>query len=414
MMDVTGFFEKMLASSRIFKNKEVLRHSYTPENLPHRNEQIESLASILVSALKGETPSNVMIYGKTGTGKTATVRFVGRELEKTGERLNIPCYVCYINCEIIDTQYRVLATLARMFDRNIPMTGWPTDQVYSEFRMAIDSKDQTLIIVLDEIDKLVRKGDEILYNLSRINSELDRARVSLIGISNDVRFTEYLDPRVRSSLGEEELVFPPYDATQLRDILAQRAEIAFYDGVLDDNVIPLCSALAAQEHGDARKALDLLRVSGEIAEKENSEVVEAKHVRMAIEKIENDHVIEVIRTLPTQSKLVLFGMVLLSRRGSKEFTTGEVYDVYRQLCRRVGMDILTQRRISDLISELDLLGIVNTVIVSKGRYGRTREITLNVQRNVIANVVLEDFRLRTLSKVDLQYQAKLDSITSQV
>ncbi len=413
-MDVTGFFEKMLASSRIFKNKEVLRHSYTPENLPHRNEQIESLASILVSALKGETPSNVMIYGKTGTGKTATVRFVGRELEKTGERLNIPCYVCYINCEIIDTQYRVLATLARMFDRNIPMTGWPTDQVYSEFRMAIDSKDQTLIIVLDEIDKLVRKGDEILYNLSRINSELDRARVSLIGISNDVRFTEYLDPRVRSSLGEEELVFPPYDANQLRDILAQRAEIAFYDGVLDDNVIPLCSALAAQEHGDARKALDLLRVSGEIAEKENSEIVEARHVRMAIEKIENDHVVEVIRTLPTQSKLVLFGMVLLSRRGSREFTTGEVYDVYRQLCRRVGMDILTQRRISDLISELDLLGIVNTVIVSKGRYGRTREITLNVQRNVVASVVLEDFRLRSLSKVDLQYQAKLDSITSQV
>ena len=414
MMDVTGFFEKMLVSSRIFKNKEVLRHSYTPENLPHRDEQIESLASILVSALKGETPSNVMIYGKTGTGKTATVRFVGRELEKTGERLNIPCYVCYINCEIIDTQYRVLATLARMFDRNIPMTGWPTDQVYSEFKMAVDSKDQTLIIVLDEIDKLVRKGDEILYNLSRINSELSRARVSLIGISNDVRFTEYLDPRVRSSLGEEEIVFPPYDANQLRDILAQRAEMAFYDGVLDDSVIPLCAALAAQEHGDARKALDLLRVSGEIAEKENSEVVEARHVRMAIDKIENDHVMEVIRTLPTQSKLILFGMVLLSRRGSREFTTGEVYDVYRQLCRRVGMDVLTQRRISDLISELDLLGIVNTVIVSKGRYGRTREITLNVSRDVIASVVLEDFRLRTLSKVDLQYQAKLDSITSQV
>ncbi len=414
MVDVNDFFEKMLSSSRIFKNKEVLRHSYTPESLPHRKEQIENLASVMVSALKGETPSNIMIYGKTGTGKTATVKFVGRELEKTGERLNIPCYVCYINCEIIDTQYRVLATLARMFERNVPMTGWPTDQVYSEFKMAIDTKDQTLIIVLDEIDKLVKKGDEILYSLSRINSELDRARVSIIGISNDLKFTDYLDPRVRSSLGEEEIVFPPYDASQLRDILAQRAERAFYDNILDDSVIPLCAALAAQEHGDARKALDLLRVSGEIAERENADRVEASHVRTAIEKIEKDHVFEVIRTLPIQSKLILFGMVLLARKGLREFTTGEVYDVYRHLCRKLSMDVLTQRRISDLISELDLLGIVNTVIVSKGRYGRTREITLNVPKETVSGVVLDDFRLRQLAKVDLPYQTRLDGITTLI
>ncbi len=395
-----NIFESLMSSPRIFRNRDVLRHSYTPDHLPHRSEQIEELASILVPALKGETPSNIFIYGKTGTGKTATVKYVGRQLEEMGKKLGVHCYVHYLNCERIDTQYRVLATLAKVLGRNVPMTGWPTDQVYDEVRSAIDSRDQTIVIVLDEIDKLVRKGDEVLYNLSRINGELERARVSIIGISNDLKFKNFLDPRVLSSLSEEELIFPPYNAEQLQDILMQRAELAFYDGVLEDDVIPYCAALAAQEHGDARKALDLLRVSGEIAEKEGAEKITREHVKMAVRKIETDHVVEAVRTLPAQSKVLLYGMIILTESGIRKFTTGEVYAIYKNLCKKVGMDCLTQRRVSDLIAELDMLGIINSIIISKGRYGRTREIRLDVPIDPIKEVLLEDYRLSTLAGVE--------------
>jgi len=395
-----NIFESLMSSPKIFRNRDVLRHSYTPEHLPHRSEQIEELASILVPALKGETPSNIFIYGKTGTGKTATVRYVGRQLEEMGKKLKIYCYVHYLNCERIDTQYRVLATLAKVLGRNVPMTGWPTDQVYDEVKNAIDSRDQTVIIVLDEIDKLVRKGDEVLYNLSRINGELERARVSIIGISNDLKFKNFLDPRVLSSLSEEELIFPPYNAEQLQDILSQRAELAFYEGVLDDDVIPYCAALAAQEHGDARKALDLLRVSGEIAEKEGAEKITREHVKEAVRKIETDHIVEAVRTLPTQSKALLYGMIVLTESGVRKFTTGEVYTVYKSLCKKIGIDCLTQRRISDLISELDMLGIINSIVISKGRYGRTREIRLDVPIEPIRKVLLEDYRLSSLAETE--------------
>ncbi len=395
-----NIFEDILTSPKIFKNRDVLRHTYTPDDLPHRDEQIRTLASILAPALRGETPSNVLIYGKTGTGKTATVKFVGRQLEEMSRKLNVRCMVHYINCELIDTQYRVLASLANALGRNVPMTGWPTDQVYEEVKKALDMREQTVIIVLDEIDKLVKKGDEALYNLSRINSELERGRVSIIGISNDLKFKNYLDPRVISSLSEEEIIFPPYNAEQLKDILEQRAKLAFYDGVLDDEVIPYCAALAAQEHGDARKALDLLRVSGEIAEKENADKVTKEHVKKAVKKIESDHIAEAVRTLPTQSKILLFGMVLLTESGYRKFTTGEVYAVYKNLCRRIGMDVLTQRRISDLISELDMLGIINSIVISKGRYGRTREIKLDVPVDDVKRVILEDYRLEGLERVE--------------
>ena len=404
---INGIFEDMLMHATIFENREVLRSTYTPDYLPHRNDQVKGLATILVSALRGETPSNILIYGKTGTGKTAVAKHVGRELEKTSETHGIPCVVVYINCEVVDTQYRLLASIARHFEKDIPMTGWPTDQVYTELKSGLDQDKRIAIIILDEIDKLVCKGDDVLYNLTRINSDLKKSKVSLIGVTNDLKFTEFLDPRVKSSLGEEEIIFPPYDANQIRDILNQRAQMAFKPQVLEETVIPLCAAYAAQEHGDARRALDLLRVSGEIAERIKSNKVLEAHVKQAQEKIEIDRIVEVVRTLPSQSKLVLLSVVLLGYNGDSNLTTGEAYNIYKQMCRLIGIEILTQRRVTDLISELDMMGILNATVVSKGRYGRTKEISLSVPSESTKRVLFEDYRLKPLEDFRPPNQTKL-------
>ncbi len=462
-----GLFDDLLSGEPIFENKEVLRPSYTPHELPHRNDQINRMATILVSALRGETPSNILIYGKTGTGKTASAKFVSQELESTSQKYDVPCEVEYINCEVTDTQYRVLAQLANTFieenqaviadrldrferlrttasddatdassvlagtefddldeldDRiatletdaaemeEVPMTGWPTDRVYSTFFEAVDYHERVVVIMLDEIDKLVEKsGDDTLYNLSRMNSELDRSRISIMGISNDLKFTDFLDPRVKSSLGEEEIVFPPYDANQLRDILQHRADTAFKPDALTDDVIPLCAAFAAQEHGDARRALDLFRTAGELAERSQAEVVAETHVRQAQDKIELDRVVEVVRTLPTQSKIVLFAVILLEKNGVHSINTGEVFNIYKRLCEEIDADVLTQRRVTDLISELDMLGIVNAVVVSKGRYGRTKEMGLSVPVQETEAVLLSDSRLGDIENAQPFVQARFDN-----
>lgn len=401
---IRGIFESLLDKEPLFKNKDVMRHSYTPTKLPHREPEVENLASVLVSSLKGETPSNMLIYGKSGTGKTIVTKFVCDLLLNTSQkRDNLhDISIGYVNCKVVDTQYRILANLIKQFseETRIPFTGWPTDKVYKTFLKSIDGKKQCVVVILDEIDKLVRRqGDDTIYNLTRINSELKNAKVSIIGISNDLRFVDYLDARVQSSLGSEELVFTPYNAAQLEDILTQRAKIGFEPDVVDEFVIPLCAALAAREHGDARKALDLLRTSGEVAERERAEKVTEAHVRQANEKIEKDTVIEAVRTLPIQSKVVLYSVITLEEdSGGKLLNTGGVFEVYNKFCKNIALDSLTQRRISDLISELNDLGILNTKVVSKGRYGRTKEIKLDLSPVGLKAVLEENNRIKELVK----------------
>ncbi|RLF24505.1 MAG: cell division control protein Cdc6 [Thermoprotei archaeon] len=386
-------FERML-SSRIFRNREVLRPDHVPDELPHREEQILKLGAILAPALKGARPSNVFIYGQTGTGKTAVAKYVLRRLKaKAGDKV----ITAYVNCREADTNYRVLADLCSFLDIHVPFTGLSTAEVLRRFIKGLDRKGKLMIAVLDEIDALVKKsGDAVLYHLTRINASLERSRLSIIGITNDLKFTEYLDARVKSSLGEEELVFPPYTYEELKDILDMRAQEAFHEGVLEEGVIPLCAAIAAKEHGDARKALDLLRVAGEIAEREGATKVTEEHVRKARRELEKDRVVDVLRTLPLHSKLVLLSVYRLEKLRIREITTGEIYNLYKELCKALGLDPLTQRRVSDLISELDMLGILNARVISRGRYGRTRRIRLGISERSLKEGLMEDPSVRGL------------------
>jgi cell division control protein 6 len=371
-------FDDFLNRAPHFTRKDALQDTYTPSQVPHRAEQINQLAQILVSALRGEKPSNVFLYGKTGTGKTLVSRYVGEELEKKAAAQNMALKMCYINCKLdkINTAYRLFARFLAEFGEEVPPTGLPTHEVYTQFLNTMNKRKGIFILILDEIDSL--DDTDILYNLSRINTELKNSRVSIIGISNDLSFTNNLDPRIKSSLSEEELVFPPYNANQISDILTQRAELALQKNILDSSVIPKCAALAAQEHGDARRALDLLRVACEIAERKGSQKIESVHVDDAQKKLDIDRVVEVVKTQPRQSQLVLHSIIYLTDLNKEDIGTGDVYEVYQTFCKQTGLSPLTQRRVSDLISELDMLSLINSSVISMGRYGRTRKIKLEI------------------------------------
>ncbi|MEM4605475.1 MAG: ORC1-type DNA replication protein [Candidatus Pacearchaeota archaeon] len=391
--ELSNIFNLALSSS-LFKNKSVLQSSYTPSTIPHREKQIEQIASILAPSLRGEKVSNLFVYGKTGTGKTLSILYVRDELLKKAREVNTDLRIEYLNCKlrkVSDTEYRILAALIEELGGKVPSTGLPTQQVYNKFVELVDSKKQLIILILDEVDQVVKKiSDSFLYSLLRLNSELSKSQISLIGISNDVTFLDNIDPRVRSSLGEEEILFPIYNALQLQDILRDRSSLAFKDNVVDEAVISKCAALAAREHGDARRALDLLRIAGEIAEREGKKLITLEHLDMANEKIERDKILDLVETQPLQYQLVLYTIINLTKKKNNEktktFFTGDVYNIYQDLCKKLNLEILTQRRVSDIIADFDMFGLINAIVISKGRHGRTREIKLSIPQNIIEKV----------------------------
>ncbi|MCX8184178.1 MAG: orc1/cdc6 family replication initiation protein [Sulfolobales archaeon] len=389
---VSEVIKKALGESKIFKNREALACDYIPNRLPHREEYIRKTAELLSPVLRGEKPSNIFLYGLTGTGKTAVVKYVIKRFTEHAEKAGIDFFkFSYVNCRNEDTNYRVLFKVGSDIGAKIPFTGLSVAELHNRLREYVESKRMIVTIVLDEVDFLVKKvGDDLLYRLTRINDELYRSKVSIIGITNDVKFVETLDPRVKSSLGEVEVVFPPYDALQLADILRERAVLAFRENVLDSGVIEYCASVAAREHGDARRALDLLRFAGEIAERESALKVTIEHAKKAREELEVNAATEVVRTLPYHSKLILLS---LATRGGFAESTGSLYLAYRKICDILGLEPLAQRRVSELISELDMLGILTSKVISRGRYGKTKEIALGIDSTVILKVLSSDTRI---------------------
>jgi len=361
----------------IFADKELLRVSHLPESdrIIGRDTELRKLANAIKDAQRGDTPNNVLVYGKTGTGKSLCSKYITRDLTEAAADNGVKIGVAYVDCFQESTETQTVRTIAQALNSpeeteiTVPHTGVSTSDYYRRLWDILDARLDVGIIILDEIDKL--EGDNVLMQLSRAAEagKVTESTLGVIGISNKIRYKDSLNERVKSSLSERDFVFPPYDANQLREILKSRSD-AFREDVLDEDVIPKVAALAAKEHGDARKAIDILRYAGEIADEHDDDTVKIEYVDEAHDREEQARLSELIAKQPEHSKYLLQSLALQVQDTSGKnppIPTKSVYSVYERLCESNGVDPLKVRRVRDLLSELAFLSLVEQERKGRGK-----------------------------------------------
>jgi len=371
-----------ILENQLYKDRDVLFALQPPTGFLHRLKQKNELIMELAPILMNSPVACVFVYGNPGTGKSALLLDLVNELKGEARKRKIDLTTAYVNCSENRTETSILLSILGQVDksREYPKMGWNRAKTIDEFNRAFNKESKNVLIVLDEVDYALREsGDDILYHLSRINNQV-KSKTSTIIISNDVRVSDYIKPRTQSAFGRIKIIFSPYNANELFDIVKERVKFAFKENVISDIVIKKIAEIEAQRGGDARKALELVDACAKIAIAKKRGKVTIDLVEDADKSIEENSVLNIIASLPKHQK-ILYLAVLKNEKNELEMEGGEVYKDYLELCSSYNVEPLTERRIRTFLINLSELSLISAEVGwLKTAKKKARKININLDK----------------------------------
>jgi cell division control protein 6 len=345
----------------IYKNRDVLYALLPPTGLLHRTEQKNELIMELAPILMNSAVSCVFVYGNPGTGKTAVITELMEELADEAKKRNIKLLKAYVNCSENRTETTILVDVLSQLNpgKTYPRIGWTRSKAVAEFAKSLNEIKTNIIVVLDEVDYALKEsGDDIIYRLSRINDAV-QSKVSALLISNDVRVADYIKPRTQSTLGRVKVIFSPYTAEELTDILKDRVKNAFNKDIVSEQVVQKIAEIEASRGGDARKALELIDSCAKIAIAKNTGKVTLDLVDEADKLLEKDTIFTLVSTLTKHQKLLYLAMV---QSNSNELDGGKVYKMYSEVCVKQNVEPLSIRSIRTFLVNFSEVGLIKSEV----------------------------------------------------
>ena len=366
-----------------------------------RDKEIRELSSHFAPIFRHDHPVHLSLLGKTGTGKTVTMLYFLNLLQSLCQKKRIDVRHIHLDLSTPKPCFRALNDLACYLDAaKRYKKGISLDELMSRIEEKIRDYTGYFILFVDEVDHVRRDLDSFLKFLVRRLPQKVNSKLVLIFSSNKLNWQDNIDPRIKSFLRSNELLFEPYNAFDLRKILMIRIEKALNQKMIQNGVLEKIAAVSSRTHGDARKAVELLSKSAYIAEREGATIT-MDLVDRALEEIERDKYVAMIKSSPKQLQATLYSIISSVLRSNKPIYTGDAYGAYRMFCSKIKLRALTQRAFSDLVSELDMYGFIQARVLSHGRYGRTKEILVNLPHELIERlmqVVLMEFDLNPVSE----------------
>ena len=380
----------------IFRDREKLSPRYLPSRLIHRENELRLLKTMTSDLALGDRFLRVIqVQGPAGMGKTSAVHIIGRNLENINKRYGLNFKYIYINLKLeAPSKFVLFNSIASKIDPVLRSRNLTAEELLHETLEYLRKRDIRVLLVLDEVDYFLRfsRDSSIIYDLTRL-SELRLGEpvniVGLIMIARDPSWRKILTSGERSSLGRLIVNFKPYTREQLFDILRYRAEEAFRDGVISEEIIEYISGITVDyAKSDVRYALDILLFSGMIAESEGCDKLSIDHVRCAISQVTPTITTEDLMNLRDREKIVLLAVILSLKFSKTPYVNVEdIWSTLQLVIEEKKTKPISRRKFIEELQSLADKGIIDIqgvtrIGISSGPVDRLQKFLDNLVRRI--------------------------------